>query len=52
MEEYMNKFLKLLRYVNYLRDEKVRVQRFLSGFPKNFRDQIEFVEPNTLNDVI
>ena len=31
MEEYANKFLKLLRYVRHIKDEKVKIQRFLSG---------------------
>ena len=45
MEEYMNKLLKLLRYVDYIRDERVKIQRFLNGLPKNYRDKIEFVDP-------
>ena len=28
MEEYANKFLELLRYVGYIKDEKVKIQRF------------------------
>lgn len=30
-EEYMTKLLELLRYVPYLKDEKAKVQRFVSG---------------------
>ena len=33
MDEYANKLLELLRYVRYIRDEKVKVQWFLSGLP-------------------
>ena len=33
MEEYANKFLELLRYVRYIKDDKVKIQRFLSGLP-------------------
>ena len=33
MEEYANKFLELLRYVRYIKDEKVKIQHFLSGLP-------------------
>ena len=29
MEEYANKFLELLRYVRYIKDEKVKVHHFL-----------------------
>ena len=28
MEEYANRFLELLRYVRYIRDDKVKVQHF------------------------
>ena len=31
MEEFVNKFLELLRYVRYIKDDKVKIQRFLSG---------------------
>ena len=33
MENYANKFLELLRYVRFIRDDKVKIQHFLSGFP-------------------
>ena len=52
MEEYANTFLELLRYVQYIRDEKVKVQRFLSGLPQYYKDRIEFYEPRTLEEEI
>ena len=52
MEEYSNKFLELLRYVRYIKDEKVKIQRFLSGFPQSYKDRIEFYEPRTLEEAI
>ena len=45
MEEYANKFLELMRYVRYIRDDKVKIQRFLSGLPQSYKDRIEFDEP-------
>jgi hypothetical protein len=33
MEEYEKKFLELLRYVGYIKEEKVKIQRLLSGLP-------------------
>ena len=36
MEEYANKFLELLRYVRYIKDEKVKVQHFLSKIELSF----------------
>jgi len=33
MDEYEKKFLKLLKYVGFIRDEKVKIHRFPSGLP-------------------
>jgi hypothetical protein len=52
MENYVNIFLELLRYVPYIKDEKVKMQHFLSGMPQYFQDWIEFDEPKTLEDTI
>jgi hypothetical protein len=38
--------------VPYIKDEKVKMQRFISGLPQSFRDIIEFDEPKTLEDTI
>ena len=39
-EEYEIKFLELLRYVGFLKDEKVKIQIFLSGLPSFYRDKL------------
>ena len=52
MDEYANKFLELLMYVWYIKDEKVKVQQFLSGLPQSYKDKIEFYEPRTLEEAI
>jgi hypothetical protein len=52
IDEYINKFLELMRYVPYIKDEKVKMQRFLSGMPQSFWNRIEFDEPKTLEDAI
>jgi hypothetical protein len=52
IDEYINKFLKLIRYVPYIKDEKVNTQRFISRLPQSFCDKIEFDEPKTLQDTI
>jgi hypothetical protein len=33
MKEYEKKFLELMRYVDFIKDEKVKIQMFLSGLP-------------------
>ena len=45
-------FLELLRYVRYIRDDKVKIQRFLSGLPQEYKERIEFDEPRTLEEAI
>lgn len=51
-EVYKTKFLELLWCVPYFKDEKKKVQRFAIGFPLAFKDQIDYDEPWTLEDVI
>jgi hypothetical protein len=38
--------------VPYIKDEKVKMQRFISGLPQPFQNKIEFDEPKTLEDTI
>ena len=52
MEEYENKFLELLRYGRYIKDEKVKIHPFLSGLPQSYKDRITFYEPITLEEPI
>ena len=52
MEEYANKFLELLRYVMYIKDEKVKIHHFLSVLPQSYKDSIEFYEPRTLEETV
>ena len=52
MEEYGNKFLELLRFVRYIRDDNVKIKHFLSGLPRAYKDRIEFDEPQNLEEAI
>ena len=52
MEEYEDKSLELLRYVKYIKDDKVKIQHFFSGLPQAYKDRIEFYEPITLEEAI
>ena len=40
MEAYEKKFLELLNYVDFIKDEKVKIQRLLSGLLEYYRDKI------------
>ena len=51
-DEYATKFIELLRYFPYLKDENVKIQKFISGLPIKFIHKIELLEPPTMKDVI
>jgi hypothetical protein len=52
MVEYEKKFLGLLKYVRFIGDEKVKIQRFLSGLAAFFKEKTKYDEPKTLNEAI
>jgi hypothetical protein len=52
MEEYEKKFLGLLKYVGFINYEKVKIQRFLSGLPSFYKENIRYYEPKTLTETI
>jgi hypothetical protein len=52
IDEYINKFMELMMYVPYIKDEKVNMKRFLSGLPQSFQNKIEFDEPKTMEETI
>jgi hypothetical protein len=52
MEEYEKKLLGLLKYVRFIGDEKVKIQRFLSGLPAFYKEKIKYDEPNTFIEAI
>jgi hypothetical protein len=52
MEEYEKKLLELLRYVDFIKDEKVKILRFLSGMSSFFKDKNQFDDPNILEEAI
>lgn len=45
-------FLGMLRYVPYLKQEKAKFERFISGLLVAHKDQIEFDEPRLLEEAI
>jgi len=52
MDESERKFLELLRYVEFIKDEKVKIQRFLSGLPTFYKGKIQYDELKTLEETI
>jgi hypothetical protein len=49
MTEYENNFLGLIKYVGFIKDEKVKIKMFLSGLPSFYKEKIQYDEPRTLN---
>jgi hypothetical protein len=52
IDEYVNKFLELLRYAKYINDGEVKIQCLLSGLRQSYKDRIEFDDPQTLDEAI
>jgi protein involved in sex pheromone biosynthesis len=44
--------LGLLKYVRFIGDEKVKIQRFLSGLLAFYKERIKYDEPKTLTKAI
>jgi hypothetical protein len=40
IDEYKQRFLELLKYVPFIKDETVKIQRYLSGMPSSISDKI------------
>jgi hypothetical protein len=52
MDEYEHRYLELLSYVNFIKDEQVKIQIFMSGLPSLFSDKIQYDDSKTLEEAI
>ena len=52
MDAFINRFLDLLHYVPYIKEEKLKIQQFLGCLPPNFQETIEFDMPKTLDTTL
>jgi hypothetical protein len=52
IDEYEKIFFELLEYVDFIKDYKVKIQRFFSGLPSFYIDKIQYDNPRTLEEVI
>jgi hypothetical protein len=52
IDEYERKFLELLKYVSFIKDETVNIQRYLSGFPSFISYKVQYDDPKTLEETI
>jgi hypothetical protein len=52
IDEYERRFLELLKYVSFIKDEIVKIHRYLSGFPSFISDKIQYDDPKTLEETV
>jgi hypothetical protein len=52
IDEYQRRYLELLKYVSFIKEEQVNIQRYLSGVPSFISDKIQYDDPNTLEETI
>jgi hypothetical protein len=52
IHEYERRFLELIKYVSFIKDEQVKIQRYLSGLPSFISDKIHYDDPKTLEETI
>jgi hypothetical protein len=52
MGEYERNFLGFLKFVVFIKDEKVKRQIFLSGLPSFYKEKIQYDEPIILTEII
>jgi hypothetical protein len=52
IDEYERRFLELLKYVSFIKDETIKIQWYLSGFPSFISEKIQYDDPNTLEETI
>ena len=52
IDEYERRFLELLKYIAFIKDEQVKIHRYLSGMPSFISDNIQYDDPKTLEETI
>ena len=52
IDEYERKFLEMLKYVSFIKNETFKIQRYLSGYPPFISEKIQYDDPKTLEETI
>jgi len=52
LKKYEKNFLELLRYVGFIKEEKVKIEMFLSGLSSFYKGKFKFYKPKTLEEII
>jgi hypothetical protein len=52
IDEYERRFLYLLKYVPFIKDETIKIQMYLSGLPYFISDKIQYDDPKNLEETM
>jgi hypothetical protein len=52
MDEYEKRFFELVKYFDFIKDEKVKIHMFLSGLTSFYSEKIQYDNPRTLEEAI
>jgi hypothetical protein len=52
IDRYKRRFLDLLKYVPFIKDKHVNIQRYLNGITLFFSDNKQYEDPKTLEETI
>jgi hypothetical protein len=52
IDEYERRFLELMKYVYFIKDDTIKIQRYLSGLPSFISEKIQYDDPKTLEKTI
>jgi hypothetical protein len=47
IDDYERRFLELLKYISFIKDEQAKIQRYLSGMSSFISDRIQYDDPKT-----
>jgi hypothetical protein len=52
IDEYESRFLEMLKYVSFIKDEKVTIDRYLSLISSFMSDGIQYDDPKKMEETI
>ena len=52
IDEYERRFLEFLKYVPFIKDDTIKIQRYLSGIPSPINENIQYDDPKTMEETI
>jgi hypothetical protein len=52
IDEYEHRLLELLKYVSFIKDTTLKIQRYLSELPPSISDKIQYDDAKTMEEMI